>query len=554
MSFSEDPKEIIDIQKKLEAERDTTEQHWQEVSELMLTRQDDFFHNRDRTPGEKRQQKVFDSVAPLALEKFAAAMESILTPRTERWHMLEADIPELNEIHEVREYHEHVTDILFRLRYSTTANFASQNHETYMSLGAFGTGVMLLNDLPGVGFRYKSSHISEHYFMENHHGRIDVDYRMYKETAINAVNKWGEDRLPDTIVRCATKEPYKKFDFIHAVFPNDRHIEGSLNPDNYKFRSIHLSVEGGKILSKGGFRTFPFIISRYVTSPNEIYGRSPGMTALAETKMVNNMRKSDLRARHKAIDPPILTASEQSIRKLNMRPNAMNYGTLDDNGNPLVKPFQNGARVDVSNDAIQQSHEIINDIFLVKLFQILVDTPQMTATEVLQRTQEKGALLAPTAGRQQNEAQGPMIEREIDLANFAGLLPPMPDVLREAGGEYSVRYTSPLTKMQKTEKALSASRTLESVIPLIELDPGIMDNFDLDEFVAIQHDANAAPMSLLRSPEERDALRQARAEQQQMQQMMEQAPGVAGAIKDVAQAQSFGESNERQHRGPEVYP
>ena len=40
--------------------------------------------------------------------------------------------------------------------------------------------------------------------------------------------------------------------------------------------------------------------------------------------------------------------------------------------------------------------------------------PQMTATEVIERTNEKGILLAPTIGRQQSEYLGPMIERELD--------------------------------------------------------------------------------------------------------------------------------------------
>ena len=38
---------------------------------------------------------------------------------------------------------------------------------------------------------------------------------------------------------------------------------------------------------------------------------------------------------------------------------------------------------------------VINDAFLVTLFQILTETPEMTATEVIERTREKGALLSP---------------------------------------------------------------------------------------------------------------------------------------------------------------
>lgn len=43
---------------------------------------------------------------------------------------------------------------------------------------------------------------------------------------------------------------------------------------------------------------------------------------------------------------------------------------------------------------------------LVTLFQILTETPQMTAAEVVERTNEKGILLAPTVGRQQSEYLG----------------------------------------------------------------------------------------------------------------------------------------------------
>lgn len=530
-------KEICEIQAKLQRERSTTEQHWQEVARYILPRQDDFFGEK-RTPGEKRTEYIFDSVAPLALEKFAAAMESILTPRATKWHTLTTSSEELNADHEVRLYFDQVTDLLFKLRYRSGANYASQQHETYMSLGAFGTGVLILEDMPGKGVRYKSSHISEHYFMENLHGRIDTNYRKYRLKAAQAMEKFG-DVLPEAVKKAAEKEPNKDFEFIHCVKPNPKHKPGSVNPSEYRFTSLHISVEGEKLIAEGGFRTFPFIISRYVTAPTEVYGRSPGMTALAEIKMVNAMRKSDLRARHMAIDPPILTANEQSVRRLNMKPGGINYGMLDAAGNPLVKPYLNQARIDVSNDAILQSHEIINDVFLVKLFQILVETPAMTATEVLQRAQEKGALLSPTAGRQQSEALGPMIERELDILSFSGLLPEMPEALKEAGGEFEIEYTSPLSKMQRAEEAASAQRVLEATLPLVQLDPSIIDNFDLDAYVRIQSDSNAAPARLLRDIKEVTALREQRQQNEQMQQLAAAAPGVAGAVKDIAQAQSY---------------
>lgn len=530
--------EIIDQQSRLERERTTWDSHWSEIAEVILPRQDDFFQNNERTPGEKRTQKKFDDTGALALDKFSAAMESILTPRASRWHGLKSGDPVVDDNQEAEEWFDRVTDFLFSIRYSPRSNYASQQHEVYMSLGAFGTGVMIVEDTMR-GIRYKSSHLSEHYFMENIHGRVDIDYRKYRLTARQAAEKFGAENLPEKIQTALEKEPHTKFWFIHLVMPNT----GDVSKD-FAFASYHVSIEGKKLLGTGGFKTFPFIISRYVTAPSEIYGRSPGMTALAEIKMLNAMRKSDLRARHMAIDPPILATSEATLRRLKMQPAHINPGTLDANGNPLVKPYMNGARIELSNDAIMQSREFINDTFLVTLFQILVDQPQMTATEVLQRAQEKGSLLSPTMGRQQSEALGPMIEREMSILEGYGLFEDgaileMPDVVKQLGGEYQVEYTSPLSRMQKTEEALGTQRTLEAALPLVQLDPSILDNFDLDQYVDIMGDSNGAPARLFRAPEERDAIRKARAEAAQMAALAEAAPTVAGAVKDIAQAQSY---------------
>lgn len=529
-------KEIIDQQEKLATKRATYDSHCREVAEVLLPRQDNFFRE-ETTEGEKRNQKIVSSVAQEALNKFSAAMESILTPRSSRWHRVTTDIDELQENQEVQEYLDAVTDTLFKKRYASSANYASQQHETYMSLGAFGTGVLILESNPETrGFTYKSSHISEHFFMENNKRQIDVDYWRYKLTARKAVEKFPKG-LPEKVIRAAEKDPRQEFEFISCVRPNEEYKDTD-DYRSFKFRSYHVCVEDNAFLGEGGYRTFPFIVSRYVTAPNEIYGRSPGMTALSEIKMVNAIRKSDLRARHMAIDPPVLTANDIALRRPLMKPGAVNFGALDINGNPMIRPYDNQARIDVSNDLLSQSHEIINDIFLVTLFQILVDSPQMTATEVLQRAQEKGALLSPTAGRQQSEALGPMIEREIDILASFDELPPMPDVLLEYGADYNIEYTAPLNVMQKAGEAQAAQRLLEASLPYAQLDPSIIHNFDFDEYINIVKDSLGVPARMMRSKEEKQQIRQAEQQQQMMQSIIDSAPSVTGSIKDIADAQS----------------
>jgi hypothetical protein len=480
----------------------------------------------------------------LALDRFSSIIESLVVPRGQLWHGLTPDDDELLDDHEAMLWYEKVRNYLFKLRYGTNSNFAPQINEVFSSMGAFGTGVMVTEEVPGQWLRYKATHVREHYFKENAHGIIDCNYREYELTARQVLQRFGQQAMTDRIQKALDKDPLHRFPFLHVVMPNEERKYGILGPEGMAFTSYHVNKEENTLVAKpGGYRKFPFIVARYMTSPNEIMGRSPAMTALAEIKMLNQMRKTDIKARHLAIDPPNLAANESSIRKFNLRPNAMNYGSLDMNGNPLVRPYQTGARIDLSNDAIEGSRRMINDIFLVNLFQILIDTPEMTATEVLARQQEKGDLLSPIGGRLENEFCGKLIEREIDVLAASGQFDedgplPMPESVRERGGAYGINYMSPMARYRASGEAAGAEKTIQSLIPVAQIDPTVFDIIDFQEYGKLVASASGAPRRIMRSPEDIAAMRDSRAQEQQAQQLAQVAPAVAGSVKDLAQAEA----------------
>jgi hypothetical protein len=203
-----------------------------------------------------------------------------------------------------------------------------------------------------------------------------------------------------------------------------------------------------------------------------------------------------------------------------------------------VQPLFTGARVDIGLDLMEQRRRVINEAFLVTLFQILVETPSMTATEVLSRAQEKGALLAPTVGRQQAETLGPLVQRELAILQRQQLLPPMPDILIEAQGEYDIEYTSPLSRAMKAEEGVAILRTLEMVQPIAAMDPSVMDNFDNDQIVRILAETNGTPMKIMKRKADIAAVRQARQQNEQMAAMVQGAPQAADAALKVSQIAS----------------
>lgn len=537
----EDVESILRQYGKLKGGRGTWESHWEEIAERVLPRQMGFLG--ERTSGEKRTQKIFDSKPMIALDRFASVMDSMLTPRQQKWHNLRTTDDNLNRDFEVQDWFYKVNNILYQARYNPKANFAGQNHERWTSVGAFGTGSLFIDFEPGVGLRYRCLNLRDTYFCENHQGMIDTVYRHFDYTARQAAQRWGLERLPEK-VRKAAEDPSKQeqeFEFLHVVKPRSDYDSTRMDARGKPYVSIYVAIaDKVQVGDESGYNSFPFSISRYVTAPEEIYGRSPAMMALPDIKMLNEMAKTDIRAVHKLIDPPILLHDDGILgggaMTVNMRPGGLNVGGVNRNGQAMMQPFSTGARVDINDKKMDQRRAAIDDAFMVTLFQILIETPRMTATEALIRAQEKGMLLTPTMGRQQSEALGPLIERELDLLSFHNMLPPMPDVLREAGGEYDIVYDSPMSRMQRAEELVGVQRTMELLAPFAQLDPTVLDVFDKDELARLTAEVSGVPTPVLRSPDAVAALRQQRAQQEQDAMLMQAAQPLAGALKDAAQA------------------
>ena len=527
--------DIIRTYEQLAGRRGTWEGQWEEIAKRIYPNHSNYFRNRQiqTTKGDARTEELYDSTAAIALNRFAAILDSLLTPRNQTWHRLLATDPELNKDRQVRLWYEDVTRLLFKFRYAPKANFASQNQLNYKSLGAFGSGALFIDPLMDEpGLRYKNCHLGEVYFMENHQGIIDVVIRHFPMTARQVVQKWGRDKSPSAIVAAMERDPDKEFFFIHYVAPNLKRDPSRADFRGMPYASYYVSVEHKEIMEQGGYTTFPYATSRYEQAPTEVYGRSPAMEVLPAIKTLNEQKKTILKQGHRAVDPIILVHDDGILDSFNMRPGSINAGGVSKDGRPLVHTLP-GGNVQAGKELMDDERAVINDTFLVTIFQILVDTPAMTATEVMERTREKGILLAPTIGRQQSERLGPQIERELDILNRLGLLPTMPPILQELGADFKVEYDSPLSRAQRAEEAGGLLRTVESTLGVVNVtgDPAPLDHFNWDVIIPELSDINAVPVRWRHDLKTIQDMRSGRAQAAQKQQLIEAAPAVAGLVK-----------------------
>ena len=526
----------------LSNERSTFETLWQEVAEYVMPDMSNTFTDGwARSAGQKNTEKQIDSTAALALSRFGAILDSLLTPRNNFWHGLEANDEKLNTNRNVKLWFEDTTKRLFKARYAPTANFSSQNQMVFKQLGAFGTASMFIDRYIGndgtKGLRYKALPLGEVYIKENHQGQVDGFVRVFYLTARQAYQKFGE-KIPDTIRGKLSVAPEQKFKFLHCVKPRSDWEPGQAGVKGKLYGSYYVAQDGMKLVQEGGYNTFPLPTTRYEQYPGEIYGRGPGTLVLPAIKTLNATKRIMLKQGHRSVDPVILT-HDDGVAGFSQRPGALNPGMVTADGKPLAHVLPVG-NIAVGKDLMDDERAVINDVFLVRLFQVLLEDPKvLTATQVVEMANEKGILLAPTIGGQQSGYLGPTIDRELDVLSDLGMLLPMPPELVEARGEYHVTYTSPFSKAARSQEVSGLLRTIEGVLEVVNVtqNPEPLDHFNWDTIVPEMADIQAVPTRWMNGSDVVMAKRQQRAQQQQQQNDIQAAPGAAAIMKAQAAVQ-----------------
>lgn len=520
--------------------RGTWESQWEEAAERLIPAHKSTFFGRSLgsmfQQGAKNTEKMYDATAALALHRFAAVIESITTPKNQMWHRLVPTEPSLRKNRQVRAYLDDVNELLFRHRYRPTANFIGQSQKTYIGYGAYGNGILFVDSTKTRdGLRYKNLHLGEVYFDENHQGTVDVTYRAFRLKPRQIMQQFGESgNVPESVKKKAENNQTQdqELEILHCIYPREDYDPGRKDAEGMPFASLYILREEKHLLEESGYRTFPTPIARYMQFVNETYGRGPAQLVLPSIKVLNAEKKTILKQGHRAVDPVLLAHDDGAVGTFSMRSGAVNPGGVNAQGRPLVHALPTG-NMAIGQELMNDERQIINDAFLITLFQILVETHTMSATEVLERAKEKGMILAPTAGRLEAEFLGPLIDRELDVLDSLGKLPAPPPVMVEAGGEYHVEYDNPMARMVRAENAAGFMRSLDTAISIFSAtgDPSPLDWFDFDTAMPAIQDINGAPVEWTNSLEAVQQIRAAREKERQEDRAVEAAPAMAGMMK-----------------------
>lgn len=531
------PETLLQRWQSVQAKRLNYDNTWQRVTEIIWPFGGDFTHIQ--APGDRRTDEIFETTAAFALDRFAAFLESLLTPRNQTWHRLRASVPELNEQHRVKTWMDLVNDRLFLWRNDPASRYYSQKHEGYKALGAWGNDTLFIDRRPMGGVRYRYCHLGDTWIETDHENAVNRVYYRRRLTHAQAVGRWGL-RAPEVARKSVELQPLEEAEYLHVVYPREGYDPERTDFLGMGWESVILETSQKQLVEEGGYHELPYKHSRYTVNPGEDWGRGPAELVLPDVETLQEQEKTFQRAGHKVADPPLLLQSDGPLgkgqRRVKLRPGGLTYGGVDVNGRPTILPLQTGANLPLTETMMDQKREAISAAFLNDLFLMLTRDKEMTATEVLEIAKEKGQLLTPTTGRQESEMLGPQIEREIGEMIRQGVVPEMPPELQEAQGEYDIVYDNEASRLQRSEEGLAITRTLDAIGHYSQFDPTLTELPDWHLAMRELRQVTGAPAKLFKDERAVEQAIAAQAERSSQMEAVDQAQQGAAALKDMSAA------------------
>jgi hypothetical protein len=492
-----------------------------------------------------RSRFAFDSTGVRAIPKYKAICKRLINPDGVRYHRIAANNQDLMRIPAVRKYFTEVTDLIFNMRQSPSARFGTAQSELYGSYGVYGNGIKStlwrkpMARFDRGGFIYRAWPMYNMWWLVDDMGNITDVFRRFYVTR-RQFELWKPDApMPLAIKNILPTDIKSKVEFVHAVsYRKSGYDPKALDARRHPWQSCYVCVPDAEYVGdEEGFINNPYQISAIDTVAGDAYGIAPAEIAFPALGGANATKKTYLKQGHKAVDPTLLANDDGALSgRIDARPSRIIYGGIDSQGRDMVKALQLGSNFQVAEQLLADDRNDINDSFLVTLFQILTDTPEMTAAEVYERIAEKAALYAPTMAAIQETDQGPQVEREVALLAENNRLPQMPPELVEARGEYKVEYINPMQKAMYAGEVSGFMRWQDMLTQAAAntQDPSPMDHVNWDEAAPEIADKMDVRPHWVSTPEQVKAKRDARAQAQQQQAMIDAAPAAASVMSTMA--------------------
>jgi len=536
--------ELIKRWERLKGRRSQWLSHWDDIARVTLPRRLGFLSQT--IEGDKRTQDLFDGTAIHSAKSLANVTGSLLRPEGRPWVFIKTVDDSDQTTDEAKDW---LADAQFRLHnaiYRPTARFRQATGEIDLDLVTLGTAIGFVgeNDIRD-RLTFRSISIKDALPMYAEDGNLEGIFLTRSLPLRSVIDRPGW-RLSEELRKRAEDRSKidEKVKFLFAIVPRRDGRDGALINRNLPIAELVIEIDTKHEVAEGGYHEMPYFAPRWDTSSGEDYGRSPGMTALPDANSAQAIGETMLVAGQRAADPPILAPSDSFMDTPNTSPGGIAYYEADavlDLGGAAIRPLEPGRGFPLTREIQNDMREQIRNGFMQNVFDLPIDRPQMTATEVVQRTEKLLREIGPVFGRLESDYTAPMVERAFQIILRSGGFLPIPPVLQGAGIRFE--YESPVKRMRERAQAVAAIEWAQTMATVESIRPGTFDRVDTDALAKFVAEAMTVPRTVLRSDKEVAQIRDQRAQAQaaaakaaELQQMVEGAKTGTAAIKNLAAA------------------
>ncbi len=521
---------------QLRTERASWWGHWQEISTYLLPWNGRYFR-QDRDKGIRRNNQIYDNTGIRALRTLGAGLMAGATSPARPWFRLGTHDPELDNAQPVKLWLAEVAQRMHAVFQKSNTYEALQ--QIYEEMGAFGTGAsIVLPDFNTVIHHYPLT-IGEYAIQTDWQGRVVTLYREFEKTVSEIVKEFGINNCSGTVQAMYNSGQLGAWvPIIHAIEPRSDRDPSKRDARNMAWASYYFELGGqsDKVLSESGFKQFPAVVPRWAVAGGDIYGNSPGMEALGDIKQLQHEQLRKAQGIDYQTNPPLQLPDSLKNRDVERLPGGITFVPAGAANQKIATAFDVNLNLAELLDDIQDVRGRIQKSFFSDIFLMLANStnPQMTATEVAERHEEKMLMMGPVLERLNNELLFPLIEATFTHMVEMNALPPAPPEL--AGMDLNVEFISMLAQAQRAIGTNSVDRFVGSLGTIAQMKPDVLDKFDSDAWADVYSDSLGVDPKLVLANDQVAIIRQTRAQAQAAQQKLAAAQQVSEAARNFGQA------------------
>ncbi len=539
--------ELLSRRQALGKRRDLWNNHWDDLSRVMLPRRMGFV--TQTIEGDRRTEDIFDGTPMQAARALGNAVGAQIRPEGEQWHRIRAveDVDENSD--EAKDWFARVDEIMRDAFDNPKSRMRQALGEADIDLVVFGTAVVFTGEGDS-NLLFQSLHLKDAYPFFGEIGSPEGMFFDRRFTVRQAIARFGEDKLSEAVRQQAEQGQFDDYvNFLHAVVPREEGRADAILATNVPWADLWIEVEEKRLVSANGFHEFPFAVPRWDTSSGEEYGRSPGMIALPDANTLQAVGATLLIAGQRAADPPMAVPDDGVFDAPNTFPGGLAYYDMETAramGRIPIAPLDSGANIPLTREMQDDIRNQTWDAFFRNILRLPTGGPEMTATEIIERKEEFIREIGPVFGRLESDYTAPIVERSFNIMLRAGAFGDIPEALSEK--QVRFEYQSPIKRLRQQVEAAAASQWAREMLEIDAARPDALDRasdlVNIDELGRFTAKAGALPNQIVNGTDEVVALRVQRAEAQQAALEREQfaagvdtaetaskIPGVGGAVE-----------------------